>query len=638
MEGTANLVRGDDPLAMAARFVCESLDFAPVGFAVVRLDGVCVTVNQTLAGWVRPALPVAALHGQSLIHDVTDPLVGALRRARLGEAVVVDVDAAPLLAHRPGPWRLHVMPFRSGAGVRAASVTFEDRSEQQRTADAFEASERRFRLIVDAATDGVVVERNGIVLYANAAAARLLGYDKPEALVGRPLLEFVHPECVGAVRQGLAVLADLGRTTLDGQQLVRRDGVSVAVDITASRAPLDDSALRFVFFRDQSERKRMQVELERSNRMESLGRLAGSVAHDFNNLIGGIQTGIELAKLRAAGNPELAEALATAEAATHRASDVTRQLLTFSRGGEAAVTEVDVAHTVREVAQLMGSMNGKRIALELDLAPDACSAWIGSSQLYQIVLNLLLNARDAVDVDGSVRVWTRLEAIERGERAGEWLVLGVDDDGVGMDAATLACAFEPFFSTKAPAEGTGLGLSTVYGLVKQAGGAIVARAQPGQGARFRVYLPRGGATAPAAAPAPATDAVRPLSSSWSVLVCEDDPRLAMLTASLLEQMGYDAATVGTVDGALTALADDPERFDVVLLDVNLPPGNARDVLDRMKAEGFSLPVILTSGYAEEDVPADLIRDPQVTTYLPKPCPVERLAETIDQLLDTRSRS
>ncbi len=588
----------------------------------MRLDGTCVTVNRTLAGWVRPALSNDALEGRSLIQNDSDALVGALRRARLGEAVVVDVDRAPLLPHRPGPWRLHVMPFRAGPGVRAASVSFEDRSEQQRTAEAFEASERRFRLIVDAATDGIAVERNGIVLYANAAAARILGYDSADPLVGRPMLEFVHADCVAAVRHGLARVTDRITAALDEQVFVRRDGSAVTVDVTASRAPLDDPSVRFVFFRDLSERKHLQAELERSNRMESLGRLAGSVAHDFNNLLGGIRSGIGLAKLRAAGNAGLLEALVAADAATRRASDVTRQLLTFSRGGEAAAAEVDVGRIVREAVQLLGGMNGKRISVDLDLAPGADTAWVGSSQLYQIILNLLLNARDAVGVDGRIRVWTRAET--------RWLVLGVDDDGIGMDAATRARAFEPFFSTKAPGDGTGLGLSTVYGLVMQAGGSIVVDTQPGQGARFRVQLPRHKAQA-LAFPA-AGGAATALEGSWGVLVCEDDARLAMLTTTLLGQMGYDAATASNVEGALAALEDEPGRFHVVLLDVNLPPGSARDVLDRMKSGGFSVPVILTSGYAEEDVSADLIDDPQVTTYLPKPCPVERLAETIERLL------
>lgn len=631
MEGTANLLGVDDPLAAAARFVCESLDFAPGGFAIVRLDGTCVTVNGTLAGWVQPALPAHALQGRSLITGEGDPLVGALRRARIGEAVVIDTEHVALLAHRPGPWRLHVMPFRVGGVVRAASVSFEDRSEQRRAAAAFEASERRFRRIVEAASDGIAVQRGGVLLYANAAAARILGYSTGDELVGMVLRGLVHADSVAAIERNLEASPDSTTGESSERTFLRRDGTPVEVDVSVSRSRDDPGPVSFLFFRDVSDRKRLEAELERSNRMESLGRLAGGAAHDFNNLLGGVQASLGLARLRAAGSPSVLEAITAAEAATRRASQVTRELLTFSRGDAAAAAVVDVPATVREAVQLLGGMEGKRISLDVDLAPEAATAWVGSSQLLQIVLNLLLNARDAVGVDGRIRVSTRVETLDDPDRRGPWLVLGVDDDGVGMDEATRARVFEPFFTTKAPGEGTGLGLSTVYGVVKQVGGFIAVDAEPGQGAHFRVYLPRAAhEAAPSAGAGPREE---PPAAACGVLVCEDDARLAMLIGRLLEQMGFDAATVGKVDAAVEALEKEPDRFNVVLLDVNLPPGTARDVLARMKSSGLTTPVILTSGYAEEDVPSDLIADPQVTTYLPKPYAVEELAHRIEGLLE-----
>ena len=250
MEGTADILREADPLHEAARFVCEALDFAPNGFAIVRLDGSCVRVNRTLAGWIGPALPVDQVRGVSLLVGDDGRLAAALRRAALGEAVVVEAPDVPLVAGRSGPFRLHVMPFRLGGSVQAASVAFEDRSEQALTVEAFEASERRFRLMVDSASDGIAVHRKGILLYVNPAAVQLFGCHAADEVVGRSVLDFVHPDHRLSAQNALRGLVGNGQVSPTEQVLVRKAGDPVVVEISASPAPLDGSLSSFVFFRD----------------------------------------------------------------------------------------------------------------------------------------------------------------------------------------------------------------------------------------------------------------------------------------------------------------------------------------------------------------------------------------------------
>lgn len=466
MEGTANIVGEPDALTSAARFVCASLDFAPCGFAVVKLDGTCITANRTLATWVRPARSAEALSGASLLEGDDGSVLRALRRAALGESVVLEVQRAPFVAHA-GPWRLHVMPFRLGPTVRGATVVFEDRAEEAMSAEAFAASERRFRLMVDGASYGVAVHGRNVLLYVNPVAARILRYDSADEMVGRPILDFVHPDCHESVRARLKELQSTGSLPLREQTFLRKDGSAIAVEVAACRGPLDDNVGSFVFFRDVSERKRLQADLLRVSRLELLGRIEGQLVQQIDGLLGGIQNSLASAR----GQPsDPSGALSAADAAVQRAVQVTRQLMTLRREAEEVVVE------------------------------------------------------------------------------------------------------------------------------------------------------------PAAAAAPPT-----------VLICDDEARLARLTAELLEQHGYPAFTVVCAEQALDTLEVAP-RIGALLLDVNASTACARTVLDRMHEKKLSVPVILTSGYAEEDVPEDLMSDSLVSSYLPKPFAVEDLVAAIGAALSARSQT
>jgi two-component system cell cycle sensor histidine kinase/response regulator CckA len=262
---------------------------------------------------------------------------------------------------------------------------------------------------------------------------------------------------------------------------------------------------------------------------------------------------------------------------------------------------------------------------------------IGPSQLQQVVLNVLLNAREAVSAGGSIRVHTAQRTVQPREarlpeRVGRWVVLSVADTGVGMDPATQARVFEPFFSTKRSGHGAGLGLSTAYGLVKQAGGWIDVQSQQGKGTTVEIHLPLH-ADVPIGEPKGSAPSQSP--SAETVLVCDDETRLATLTAGLLDQYGYGAVTVTNCEQAIAALGAAEPACHLVLLDVSLPDGSASKVLEQMRAHGYAQPVILTSGYAEEDVPQELMSDAQVVGYLAKPYSVDRLVEAIRRVLDER---
>jgi len=347
---------------------------------------------------------------------------------------------------------------------------------------------------------------------------------------------------------------------------------------------------------------------------------------------------LAMARLQSSQPDALAAALAAAQREIERGADLTQQLSTFSRGAEAPVTVLDPNAVVAEVVGALESVAEGQVVVETELDPDVGMVRMAAAQLNQIVMNLLLNSREAVRGGGWVQVRTDRRTIEAKsawppERVGDWVVVSVTDTGVGMDNATRARVFEPFFTTKRSGQGAGLGLSTVYGLVRQVGGWIDVESEYGRGSRFEVYLPVHEGEGVGARGEQGEALSAEPSSGETVLVCDDEARLAMLTAGLLDQYGYATVTVSSCEEALSALGGDASACDVILLDVNLPDGTAGEVLERMRSRGYHQPVILTSGYAEEDVPPEFLADPQVSGYLAKPYSVDRLVGAIRRALD-----
>jgi signal transduction histidine kinase/CheY-like chemotaxis protein len=469
-----------------------------------------------------------------------------------------------------------------------------------------------------------VVHASGEVLFCNRDAANLLGYPGPAQV------------CDGGVAE-LAVLTE-AFTELGERRRVypflRKDGRSAVVEAGSFQAPFSGKLAWFTALRDVSEQEVLRAELERSNRLETLGQLCGSIAHDFNNLLTGIRGSLEMVRFNLDGDPETREAaIEAAEQAATRAASLTRELLGYSRGTTQRDTDCDGNAVVQEAARLYAQSGGGR-KLALDACPGTGRAAIGGAHFYQVVMNLVSNAQHAVRGGGDILVATRaVRAVRPGdEKPQSFVQLVVADTGTGMDADTRRQIFEPFFTTKSPDEGTGLGLSTVYGLIRRARGWVEVDSRPSCGTTFTVYLPRVGHDE--AAMGGVNTELEGQSTGKKVLVCDDETRLASLTAGLLEEFGFAAAVVGTGDGALERISAADSDVDRWLLDVNLSAGmSGREVLRELSRRELACPVILTSGLAREDVPSELFEHARVKSYLPKPYTVEELVATIHRAFD-----
>jgi len=505
-------------------------------------------------------------------------------------------------------------------------------NERRRAERALRESEVRYRELWENALDGMVtLDPQGRITSVNEAACGLAQRTREE-LQGHHFTEFVAPRDVPASLRVFARLVGGPPAGADPVSftIIRRNGTKVQVEATAQRIERGGRLVEVLAItRDVSQRRQLEAQLQQSQRMEAIGRLAGGVAHDFNNLLTAIIGYSQIASLR----PDLPAALVTdlkeIAAAAHRAAALTRQLLAFSRRQVMEPRVLNVNAVVSGIEVLLRRLIGEDVVLVTDLDADVAHVLADPSQLEQVILNLAVNARDAMPGGGRIALRTR-SAVELDRAAlvsaevspGPYVVLEVSDTGVGMDEETRSQIFEPFFTTKAL--GTGLGLSTVYGIVQQSGGGIAVASEVGAGSTFSVYLPVAAGTTdeyavPAAAMGPG--------GHETVLLVEDDDRVRALAARVLRVAGYTVLEASEPQAAIAA-ADRQLELDLVLTDLVLPRMRGRELVRHLRTIRPRLRALYMSGYRQEDE-----RQEAGEAFLSKPFTPEALTTAVRAVLD-----
>ena len=387
----------------------------------------------------------------------------------------------------------------------------------------------------------------------------------------------------------------------------------------------------------EQERADIQARGMESQRLESIGLLAGGVAHDFNNLLTAISGYTDLACSRFGADDEVQEELGGIRHAADQAAALTRQLLAFSRNQPLRPSIVDLGGVVRSVEPLLRRLLGERIHLVAEADPDLWPVLVDAGQIESIIVNLSINARDAMESGGTLTIETaNVELDDAYSRThpevtpGKYAMVAVSDTGDGMDEETLSHIFEPFFTTKALGKGTGLGLATVYGTVRQSGGHIWVYSEPGQGTTFKVYLPRAAGPAPVGTAGPAR--VEPRRGSELVLVAEDEDYVRAMIVQALERRGYDVLPVDSGEAALDALAARGAEIGVLLTDMVMPGIGGLELVERVRAVRPDLRAIVMSGYTATQM--DQRQLPPDVTFLEKPFTLARLDEAIREVLET----
>ena len=480
--------------------------------------------------------------------------------------------------------------------------------------------------LLEAAPDAIVcVAGDGRIVLVNAAAERLFGYRREE-LAGQPL-EVLVPDANKAVHLGLRAgsIADPRPGPMSAQMDLagrRRDGSTFPAEISLSAVDTDDGILVMAAVRDvterlklraqrerlkmRTERERLERQLPQSQRLESLGQLAGGVAHDFNNLLAVISS-YAMFVAEAVTQPvpqddwdEVREDVEQIQHAADRAAGLTRQLLAFAHRDVVRPRTLDINDVIGNVEQLLVRTLGEHVELSTNLTAGLCLVLADPGQIEQVLVNLAINARDAMPGGGKLTIHTATTEVDAehassrvGLHAGLYASLKVSDTGVGMPPEVIDRAFEPFFSTKAKGEGTGLGLATVYGIVAQAGGYVQIYSEPGIGTTFTVMLP--------ATSRPARDAtVSPQSvqrgSGETVLVVEDEAAMREVTRRILARNGYQVITATDGRDAIEVAARHPGRIDVLVTDVIMPQLPGKEAAERIKVRYPAVKVLFMSGY------------------------------------------
>jgi two-component system cell cycle sensor histidine kinase/response regulator CckA len=624
----------------------DFLENAPVGFYSVDGDGRFIFANHTLAKWLGTT-PEAILSGREKLQDFVvdegkgsdvpyDPFCGDGSQ-RAGEVTLRGAHGRTLETHISQS----VVPSELG-GLRTRSVV-RDLTPEREMAAALERSELQFKRLFEDAPVGIgLLDLDGKINQSNRAFLRQFAGRAGGDVQGKDLAALVSNEGRGELASSLAKVAE-------GEQLEAPFDVTpagqpeIVVSVFLSR--VEDQAGRvagvIVHCLDTTDQRRLEVQFAQSQKMQAVGQLAGGVAHDFNNLLTAMIGFCDLLLLRhKPGEQSFADIMQIKQNA-NRAANLVRQLLAFSRQQTLKSKVLNVTDVLAELAHLLRRLVGENIRLEMvhgrDLGPIRCD----QGQLEQVIINLVVNARDAMPDGGTVTLRTKNVSPDAPERhghemltPGNYVLIEVIDEGCGIPKEHQGRIFEPFFSTKEVGSGTGLGLSTVYGIVKQTGGFVFVDSAPGNGAKFGIFLPQheaDEAAEGAAGEQAAKDGTRDLTGAGTVLLVEDEDAVRMFSARALRDKGYTVLEAKSGESAIDVLSGKDGDIDLLITDVVMPQMDGPTLIREVRETRPEIKVICISGYAEDAFRKKLDQSADIH-FLPKPFSLNQLAGTVKKVM------
>jgi PAS domain S-box-containing protein len=515
-----------------------------------------------------------------------------------------------------------------------------DVTERKAAAEALRENEARFRSIFEAAPVGIgLVDLEGHTVQTNRVVQEMLGYSEEE-LAAVTFDSFTHPDDVAQNRELFDEMAGGERDFFQMEKrFIHKGGSIVWANLTVSliRDSEGRPAYALGMIENITRRKTLEDQLRQAMKMEAIGRLAGGVAHDFNNLLAVI---INCASFMAESLPpdhEFAEDLKDIREAGERGGNLVRQLLAFSRKEIVNPQVMDLNEIVLGVQSLLNRTLGEDVELTVNVSEDPCLTKVDTGQIEQVLVNLAVNARDAMLDGGAITMTTEniivgedFARLYPGMVPESYVRVTVSDSGIGMSDEVLKHIFEPFFTTKARGEGTGLGLATAYGAVKQAGGYISAYSEEGKGSIFSVYLPR--TVEAATSVRPRSSDGRPQRGSETIMLIEDDDSLRRLVRRMLERNGFSVLEAGTHEAAEQMFLENVDQIAAVVTDVIMPGGSGKELVDRLGAIGDPRPVLYMSGYPEDVIAHHGVLDEGVP-FIGKPFTEQALVDRVRMVLD-----
>ncbi|MEP0822367.1 MAG: PAS domain S-box protein [Ignavibacterium sp.] len=516
-----------------------------------------------------------------------------------------------------------------GVALENAALFERLRRSEERYMDLFEHSPDMYH----------IVNSNGIIVSCNQTEAERLGYRKDD-LMGQPVFKLYPPDYHDEVRRQLEKVFERGEEVTGVEEQIM-DSRGELIDVSVSTSIIYDEHRRPAFMRavarDITEKKKLEAKILHAQRIDSIGNLAGGISHDFNNILTSILGSTAIMKRKMKKGDPWYRFVDIIETAARRGAALTRQLLTFARKGTVQFKPVIANEIVEETLNLFERSIDKTLTLKKDLDDELMVINGDDGQIQQAILNLLINARDAMPEGGEITVRTRREGFSSGppnvigeQKTGEFVGITVKDEGVGMDRHTRQHIFEPFFTTKDQGKGTGLGLSVVYGVVNSHEGFITVNSEPGRGSEFTLFFPL---MLESGAVRRRERQPRLSRGRESVLVVDDEEHVGEVIGGMLKNLGYRVSIARSGQEAISLL-EARKRFDAVVLDMNMPEMGGRETFYRLKELNPDLRVVISTGYSNTTIDGTPLRD-AIDGFLQKPYQLEELSKTMREVLTRR---
>ncbi len=626
-----------------------------IGDAVIatNTDGHVTRMNavaERLTGWTlaegagRPLEEVFKIRSETTGATVENPVKKVLR-----DGIIVGLANHTELVSKSGsvvPIADSAAPIRGPNGICGVVLVFRDQSDERKAEQQLVESEARCRALIEHAPEAIVVLDcdTGKFDDCNTNATMLFGMTR-ETLLSKGPLELSPPtqpngrssaewaqENIGQALAGKVPAFDWTHRTADGKDF------ECAVRLI--KLPSETRRLVRGSITDVTQLRKLQSHVEQWQKIESIGRLAGGVAHDFNNLLTSITGFAELAGMKSK-DPAVTHHLDRILEASHRGAGLTQQLLAFARKKMVTPELLDVNRVLKRMEAMLQRLIGEDIDLSIKPAAELGTVNIDAGSLEQVIMNLAVNARDAMPRGGTLTMETVVEELDADYTAanpevvpGTYVRLAVSDSGSGMSKETLGRIFEPFFTTKPVGKGTGLGLATCHGIVKQAGGHIAVYSEVGRGTAIKIYLPRHAAAA-VSAPAQTAEALQHKAGSETLLVVEDDPLIREYVGELLQGVGYDVIVAADGPKALHKAAAAGRPLHLMLTDVVMPGMSGSQLAEKMVELYPNLIVLYSSGYTNDAIVRHGVLQDNVN-FIQKPYNAAALTQRIRKLLDERA--
>jgi PAS domain S-box-containing protein len=605
------------------------------GITILDKDLTIQRVNRMMNTWFKDSLPLEGKQCHSCYQNREKPCqpCPAIRCLASGRA---EHDIVPGFPDSPVKWiELYSYPLKDRPFGEILGVVeiFRDITDRKLAEAAMQESEEKYRTLVENATEAIFIAQDGAIKFPNPKTLEIIGH-QGEQWSDRPFIDFIHPEDRGMV-------AEMHRRRLSGDKnlpttysfrVVSKTGKEFVVDLNAVMINWEGRPATLNFVRDLTEQKKLEISLYQAQKMQAIGTLAGGIAHDFNNLLMGIQGRASLMLADLDHSHTYFEHLKGIEEYVKSATDLTRQLLGFARGGKYEVAPANLNDIIQQSSKMFGRTK-REITINLKLEPNLWTSEIDRRQIEQVLLNLYVNAWQAMPGGGELYLQTAnvcLDgnfAISHEVKPGKYIKISVTDSGLGMDQSTKARIFEPFFTTKEMGRGTGLGLASAYGIIKNHNGVITVYSEIGTGTTFNVYLPASEKQAHHYTECTKT----PLPGTGNILLVDDEALVLKVGKLMLEKLGYRVWCTDSGKQALEMYKQKRKEIDLVLLDMILPEMGGGKIYDKLKEVDPAIKVVLSSGYSMNDQASEIMKK-GCNQFIQKPFNMNELSKIIQKAM------